>query len=655
MHNTTGGSYPNYKSEESYRRNGHLLAAVQPLNGGACDATGTWLQTDERTKEAWPVGLKVWAQDQGQLYMPTVRVNSAANFQTVLDSATLQQTAIDNLMLLVNGTTTTGRFDSPWDGVDLDLEGLNISYKTLLSGWISDLADALHAVDKYLCVTPTGVENDVAGAMAANLYVHDYAVLGEKADYVTPMCYLHGAMTPNIPGPYDWVEKVVQYALGKGIAASSLYMGLMTLCQYNDGAANNEVTYIQAQSILAGASETEAWYSQNAAKDYYRWKYAEWDSESMWMIDYDVWRIHLEIADRHGIGGVCMFLPGTATYGEDDSIWRAIKEWQARPIWSGYSAARGRCDIRADVLNRFTRYRKIRVKSGTTTTIVSDDLFEPDDYWNKAMLYILRDAGNVGAWPEGQMRIVTDYVQSTHTLTVDHAFDNVAAIDYPNEGDDVELYTSSIPVREINRMIDEAVKMASPYWFTIVWDTTTLDFAARTFTYTLPTGIGVLRGVFTRSTSSDKWMPYHNWTVQGKPGAYTLVTSGDAGSGDIALVYEAPLGWNTVPVTDASYLNILDSPSTKDHEFEHWAREYIVNVVLEKMNVRMMNEGDDAHANRRWNLARLHKQEHERIARDHAMPKPHGQLTRQGWMEHDYAMRNRMYTRLQRGGTEPGT
>lgn len=253
------------------------------------------------------------------------------------------------------------------------------------------------------------------------------------------------------------------------------------------------------------------------------------------------------------------------------------------------------------------------------------------------------------------MRIVTDYVQSTHTLTVDHAFDNVAALDYPDEGDEVELYTSSIPVQEINRMIDEAVKLASPYWFTERRDTTTLDFTARTFEYTLPTTLTRLRAVFVRATSSDKWMPYPHWSVQGQQGALKLVVTGDAGSGDILLIYEMPLGWNTDPVTDASYLNILDSPDTQDNQYEHWAREYIINVVLEKLNTRMMNEGDDAHANRRWNLARLARQEHERIAREHAMPKPHGQLTRQAWAEHDYAMRGRMYTSLQRGGTEPGT
>jgi len=599
---------------------------------------------------AFAYGLKTWAQGQGQLYIPTVEVASAANFETVLNSATLRQTAIDNLLLLVNGTTTTGRFDSPWDGVDLRLEGVDISYKTVFNQWISDLADALHAVGKLLCVSPIGIEADSAGTLAANYYIHDYAILASKADYVT-MIQDVGTL-----GTYDWLEQTVQYALGKGVTASKLFLGLTTRGQYYDG-TTHEVSYTYGQTILAAASQTATWHEETGAGVRYRLKNASWNggSNSMWVIDYDVWRVHTEIADRHGIAGVIMFGAGDHTYGEDESVWRAIEEWQARPIWSGYSGNHARCDIRADILGRFTRYRKVFVKSGTATTIVSDDLFEPDDWWKGALLYVLRDSERVGGRPEGQLRVVTSYTQSTHTLTVDHAFDNIAALDYPDEGDVIELYASSIPVAEVNRMIDEAIKKASAYWFAIARDTTTLDFVSSTFEYTLPTDVGVLRGVFVRNTSSDKWTPYLNWAVEGQPGAYKLITTGDAGAGDMGLIYETTLGWSTSPVTDASYLNILNSPSTRDHIFEQWAREYIVNLVLEKLNLRMMNEGDDAHASRRWNLARYYKQEHERIAANHAMPKVHGQVTRQGWMEHDYNLRDRLYTRLSRGGTEPGT
>lgn len=329
MHDDTSGTYKWHKSEENYRLYGDILSAVHPLNGGKIAADGTISEDTVRTDHAWAYGLKQWAQARGQLYMPVVRQASAANFQTVLDSATLRTTAVAAIVLWCTGTTSTGRFDSPWDGVDLNVEGVAYTYRSAMSSFIQELYAALNAAGKYLNVTANAIEADSAGVMTTTHYVWDYAVLADYADTVTMMNFTHGAMVPNIPGPFDWVEQCTQYALGKGVSPANLYIGLPLYCQYTAGA---EVSYTQGLTLISTWT-APAWYEENSAKNRYRYMYGADGADSIWQVDYNVTRVHARIADQHNLGGIIVFGVGGHTYGEDVTCWRALEEWQNLPIW----------------------------------------------------------------------------------------------------------------------------------------------------------------------------------------------------------------------------------------------------------------------------------------------------------------------------------
>ena len=59
---------------------------------------------------------------------------------------------------------------------------------------------------------------------------------------------------------------------------------------------------------------------------------------------------------------------------------------------------------------------------GSATTLIdTNDLTQADDYWNSASLWILRDAAEGGAAPEGQFAIVSDFTASSDTLTLRNA------------------------------------------------------------------------------------------------------------------------------------------------------------------------------------------------------------------------------------------
>jgi len=316
--------------------------------------------------------------------------------------------------------------------------------------------------------------------------------------------------------------------------------------------------------------------------------------------------------------------------------------------------AKQRWEIRASIARRLGHYKKITVDSGTATTVVSLDLFEYDDYWNEHWLYALKDFEGLGAWPEGNMRRINNYTQSTQTLTVDLAFPGVAC-DWPDNGDWFEIYPSSIAVPTLNSLMDDALGIASSHFYKETWDATTLDFASNTHSYTLPTDIGTLRSVWTRAGSSYEWKPYLGWSVRGQPGAFSLITGGQMITGNIGLHYEAPLGWSTTPGTDASYLNIVNTPASREYQADYWAAEFITWYVIEQVHLKLMSEGDDTQANKHWNLARYAKKRHEEIARDHYQSPLEGQVTRPMWQEHSDDLRGRAYTQMRDGGTEPGT
>jgi hypothetical protein len=181
-------------------------------------------------------------------------------------------------------------------------------------------------------------------------------------------------------------------------------------------------------------------------------------------------------------------------------------------------AAKTRADLIAEVARRFSFYMTGTASGGSTTTIVdSDGLYAPDDYYNGHYAYILTDAGGAGAAPQGEQRPVTDYVQSTKTLTVAPAFSAAVAA-----ADVYEL----LPVgrMEIIAAINAGVRAAGETWLIPKTDDSTIDLAAGDYDYSLPAALARMLNVWTRSATDEAWQPLDGrlWWVQGTPGAQVL-------------------------------------------------------------------------------------------------------------------------------------
>ena len=304
-------------------------------------------------------------------------------------------------------------------------------------------------------------------------------------------------------------------------------------------------------------------------------------------------------------------------------------------------------DIRERIGRKFGGYRKITATGGTTTTIISTShLFGPNDWWNNFIAYVREDAGGAGAAPEGEYRVVTDYVLSTQTITVSPAF--TAA---PATGDIIELYPAQLMPPELDSLLEDAIKTANGMWFKPVFDTSSIDLASNDYDYDLPTDCEKLASVWIRAGSSHRWKPFRHWRVEGQPGALDLlIDSAPSSSAQIMICYHSTLDW--AGSGDDRTLNIALSGQESKHEMH--CVDWLVSYCIEQLYEQFMLRSDDENRNMYWNLLRLMRDERKDIEKRRRMPSLPGQMTVPGWQWHDYANRHGYFSEFSKDvGTNP--
>ena len=126
----------------------------------------------------------------------------------------------------------SGRFDSPWDGVYLDFEGVEADYHQAMSDFLDRIARAVKDAGMLLGVSVGGVYNDPGVIPSAPEDVYDLKVVSELADTVDIRCYDYWYPPPRSIAPFWWIEACLQYGLGQGHSSRSVerrFCQLLTL------------------------------------------------------------------------------------------------------------------------------------------------------------------------------------------------------------------------------------------------------------------------------------------------------------------------------------------------------------------------------------------------------------------------------------------
>src|SRR5207249_3808074 len=173
------------------------------------DACGNLASHDDQT-------LKQLARQHNVKVLPSLLTLSGwLNHQLLADD----ETAAHAVEQIVGYTLAEG-----YDGVDLDLEGVDAADRPLLTRFVSWLGSALHDNAKLLTLAIPAKERDVTVGWAG---AYDYAALGVEADLVTVMAYEYrGPFSgPGSVAPYDWVARVAAFSTSQ-IPPEKVLLGL---------------------------------------------------------------------------------------------------------------------------------------------------------------------------------------------------------------------------------------------------------------------------------------------------------------------------------------------------------------------------------------------------------------------------------------------
>lgn len=154
---------------------------------------------------------------------------------------------------------------------------------------------------------------------------------------------------------------------------------------------------------------------------------------------------------------------------------------------------------------------------GSDSTII-DTVFrtEADDYWNGGAAWIIYDAGGAGAGPQGFYGNITDFVNSTNTITFSQIVPSGQGITSVAVGDRYAVAHKVFPIHDLIMNVNRAIRDVGPIPVT---NSTAIDTVAAQTEYTLPIEASPdLKEVYIQTKLSDaddnKWVQAYNWEVQ---------------------------------------------------------------------------------------------------------------------------------------------
>lgn len=266
----------------------------------------------------------------------SVYMDTSDGVKDLLASAEGRSQAVEQIVNELTITyKTLGR--NPYDGVTIDFEGLRSEQKADFTAFLTELADAVHGMDKtlYVCVSPM--------LLSGSYYDdYDYGAIGALADKVILMAYDYEARDMSAfvgteyyktaaTVPLDQVYLGLSALKSQGVAADKIVLGLS--CKNVAWKIDREGKMVSGAPVtvsnetlhqrLAQSDTVKGW------SDTYQQSYAVYSTEDgsryfVWYQDGESITRELETAKLLGISGVSLWRLGTIPAYSDWSWTRAL-------------------------------------------------------------------------------------------------------------------------------------------------------------------------------------------------------------------------------------------------------------------------------------------------------------------------------------------
>ena len=206
-----------------------------------------------------------------------------------------------------------------WDGINIDFEAGAAADRGLLTTFITELANALHAQGKTLSMEASAKVKDVPNHPRSTYF--DYDALAQHADTIFVMCWGIHWKTSG-PGAIDdmtWASQVATYVSQRPNKQKFvLGFGMYGFDWPNGGGVNNAATpleYNDVQALARQYSATLQW-DPVAVAPYFTYTDGSGVHHDVWYTDAQ--SIGARIALAHSLGlGIGMWRLGE----EDQAIW----------------------------------------------------------------------------------------------------------------------------------------------------------------------------------------------------------------------------------------------------------------------------------------------------------------------------------------------
>jgi len=295
--------------------NADVLSEVSPFwyhvgaDGSVLPYTTEWGATYEDSS------MVSFLRARSILVIPSVTNIVDGNWDGALVSRIIADPALAavNVSNLVQLAVSSG-----YDGIDLDYENLTSSDRAAFSGFVRQLATALHAQGKLLTVNvyaKTSEPGTWDGPMA-----QDWRVIGDVADQVRIMTYEYHWSTsgPGPISPIDWVSDVLSFARLM-IPAQKIMQGVPLYGYDWVGQSGNPLVWEEAVALAAQYGVTINW-DANSASPWFQYALKP-TQHNVWFENAASVDAKLELAGAYDIGGVTLWRLG----GEDPDVWTALR------------------------------------------------------------------------------------------------------------------------------------------------------------------------------------------------------------------------------------------------------------------------------------------------------------------------------------------
>jgi len=230
-----------------------------------------------------------------------------------------------------------------YDGIDIDYESLNgTADRDAFSQFVEELAAALHAQGKLLSVTvhpKTGEPGTWDGPRG-----QDWTRIGAAADRFRVMTYGYhwSGSDPGPIAPLWWMEDVLRFAVSV-VPPHRVYLGLHFYGYdwtrpgpSNHGSEDQgpvegtrpsarSVVWEDVQALMETHAAVPQWRGRNGwgrlvAEPWFTYTDGRGQAHEVWYANRASVKARLELAGKHGLGGVAIWRLG----GEDPTTWSAI-------------------------------------------------------------------------------------------------------------------------------------------------------------------------------------------------------------------------------------------------------------------------------------------------------------------------------------------